>query len=84
VIDSAKSFKNSFAGAYTITASKLNIRSGAGALKKVIVVIPKATEVRCYGYYTKILGINWLYVQFTYNGVKYTGFASSKYLVKIQ
>jgi hypothetical protein len=83
-IDSAKSFKNSFAGTYKVTASKLNIRFGAGALKKVIVVIPKDTEVKCYGYFTKTLGTNWFYVQLTYNGVKYTGFASSKYLVKIQ
>lgn len=82
--DSAKSFKNSFAGTYKVAASKLNIRFGAGTLKNVIVVIPKDTEVRCYGYYTKTLGTNWLYVQFTYNNVEYTGFASSKYLVKIQ
>jgi hypothetical protein len=82
-IDSAKSFKNSFAGTYKVAASKLNIRSGAGTLKKIMVVIPKHTEVRCFGYYTKTLGTNWLYVQFTYKGLKYTGFASAKYLAKI-
>lgn len=37
-------------------------------------------EVRCYGYYTNGDGHRWLYIQVTYNGIKYTGFCSSKYL----
>ena len=80
--DSAKSFSNSLAGTYKVSATKLNIRQGAGTLKKVIVAIPKGTEVKCFGYYTKILTTNWLYIQFTFQSKKYTGFASAKYLVK--
>lgn len=80
--DSAKSFLKSLAGTYKVTASSLNIRNGAGIAKKVMVSIPKGTAVKCYGYYTSLLGVKWLYVQFTYKGVTYTGFASSKYLAK--
>lgn len=80
--DTAKSFKKSIAGTYKVIATKLNIRQGAGVLKKVIISIPKYTEVKCYGYYTKVLGVDWLYIQFIYNGKKYTGFASAKYLTK--
>ena len=81
-IDSAKSFSKALAGIYKVTATKLNIRCGAGTLKKAIIVIPKGTEVTCYGYYTKALNTTWLYIQFTYNGKNYTGFASAKYLIK--
>jgi hypothetical protein len=82
VVNTAKSFKKSIAGTYKVTATKLNIRQGAGILKKVLVSIPRNTEVKCYGYYTKALGVDWLYVQFTYNGKEHTGFASAKYLAK--
>lgn len=77
--DSAKSFLSSLAGTYKST-SDLNVRHGAGSTKKKMVVIPKGTQVKCYGYYTTVSGTKWYYIQFTLNGVKYTGFASSKYL----
>ncbi len=80
--NSAASFLASLAGTYKVTASALNVRHGAGATKAKMVVIPKGTAVKCYGYYTKVLGTRWLYVQFDYNGVNYTGFASQKYLAK--
>lgn len=80
--DKAKSFHHSFVGTYKVSASKLNVRQGAGTLKKIIITIPKGTEVKCYGYYTRILSTDWLYVQFTYNGTTYTGFTSIKYLTK--
>ena len=80
--DAARNFMNPLAGTYKVTATKLNVRHGAGLDKKIMVTIPRGTAVRCYGYYTEYLGTNWLAVQFTYNGVKYTGFASSKYLKK--
>jgi uncharacterized protein YgiM (DUF1202 family) len=82
LLDAAESFNKSLAGTYKVTATKLNVRSGAGTLKKVITTIPKGVEVKCYGYYTKVLSTPWLYVQFTYAGKKYTGFASAKYLIK--
>lgn len=80
--DSAKSYTSSLAGTYKVTASALNVRHGAGTLKAKMVAIPKGTEVKCYGYFTTALGTKWLYIQFEYNGVNYTGFASQKYLAK--
>lgn len=79
---SARKYLKTLAGTYKVTASWLNVRNGAGVTKKKMVTIPKGTKVKCYGYYTEALGTKWLYVQFTYKGVKYTGFASSKYLEK--
>lgn len=80
--DAARNFLKPLAGTYSVTATKLNVRHGAGLNKKIMVAIPRGTAVKCYGYYTAVLGVDWLYVQFTYNGVTYTGFASSKYLKK--
>jgi hypothetical protein len=80
--DAAKNFWATLAGTYKVTASALNVRSGAGVTKKKMVAIPNGTEVKCYGYYTSVLGTKWLYIQFTYKNVTYTGFASSKYLKK--
>jgi hypothetical protein len=78
----AKSFNKSVAGTYTVTASSLNIRDAAGVGNKVLVSIPKGTKVRNYGYYTIVDGVKWLYVQFTYKRVTYTGFCSGAYLKK--
>ena len=80
--DSAKSFLKSLEGTYKVTASALNVRNGAGVTKKVLTTIPRGTAVECYGFYTAVLGTKWLYVKFTYKGVTYIGFASSKYLAK--
>ena len=81
--DAAMSFDKSLAGTYKVTAnSGLNVRHGAGTLKKKMVCIPKDTKVKCYGYYTTVLGAKWLYIQFTYKNVTYTGFAHSQYLQK--
>ena len=77
----AKALDSSLAGTYTATTG-LNVRYDAGATKKLMVTIPKGTKVKNYGYYTSVLGTKWLYIQFVLNGVKYTGFASSKYLKK--
>lgn len=79
---SAKSFLSSVAGTYEVTASALNVREGAGTSFASMVAIPKGTKVKCFGYYTNVSGTKWLYVQFTYKGVQYIGFASSKYLAK--
>ena len=82
--DSARFLLNTIAGTYKVTAnSGLNVRHGAGPAKKKMVAIPNGTAVKCYGYYTNYLGTKWLYIQFTYKGTQYTGFASSKYLKKV-
>lgn len=79
----AMSFTASLAGTYTIRANGgLNIRDGAGTSKKILVVAPNGLAVKNYGYYTNVSGTKWLYIQFTLDGVKYTGFASGDYLTK--
>lgn len=82
----AQSFDKALAGTYTVTASSLNVRNAAGTTdkvkNKVLVSIPKGTQVKNYGYYSVVNGVKWLYVQFTYKNVTYTGFCSSAYLKK--
>ena len=83
--DAAKSYAASLGGTYTVNANTLNVRYGAGVGKKKMTTIGKkenVTKVKCYGYYTTVLGRKWLLIQFTKNGTKYTGFASSAYLKK--
>lgn len=80
----AKSFDRSLSGTYTVTASSLNVRDKAGASDeiKILTAIPNGTKVQNYGYYTMVGGVKWLYVQFTRNGVTYTGFCSGKFVRK--
>ena len=87
-VEAAQSFTKSLAGTYRTTA-KMNVRNGAGTSankygkdKSVMVVIPKGTQVKNYGYYTIVDGQKWLYVQFTYQNVTYIGFILSDYLSK--
>lgn len=77
----AKNFNKNLAGEYKTTC-KLYCRNDAGTNKKALCLIPKGTKVKNYGYYNVSGGVKWLYIQFTLNGVKYTGFSSSKYLTK--
>lgn len=76
--ESAKQKDTSLAGTYKVTASALNLRTGAGTNKTILAVMPNGAKVQCYGYYTSVSGTKWLYI--VYNGI--TGFASSKYLKK--
>jgi len=78
-IEKAKSYDANLNRSYTTTTA-LNLRVGAGMTKKKELTMPKGTVVRCYGYYTTVLGIKWLLVQTTINGLKYTGYCSSMYL----
>lgn len=75
-LESADSYDARLNGFYTVTASALVIRAGAGAIKKKLGSLPKGTRVRCYGYYTSVLGTKWFLV--VANGI--TGFVCSKYL----
>lgn len=80
----AEKLSKPLAGTYKVTDCKqLNVRDKAGTSAPVLVIIPKDTEVKNYGYYTEYNGTKWLYIQFNYKNVLYTGFASSKYLKKI-
>lgn len=81
--EAAKSKDTSLAGTYAVNAkSGLHIRNGAGTAKASLAVLPYGTKVTNYGYYTAVGNVKWLYVQVTYNGVKYTGFCSAEYLKK--
>lgn len=81
-VEKANDFNKAYADTYRVSATRLNVRQGAGTLKKIITTIPSGTEVTCYGYYTRVDNTDWLYVQFTYNKITYTGFTSIKYLTK--
>lgn len=71
----------SLAGTYKTTAN-LYCRNNAGTNKKALCLIPAGTEVKNYGYYSVANGVKWLYIQFTIDGIQYTGFSSSAYLKK--
>lgn len=74
---------SSLTGRYTVNAkSGLNLRHAPG-MGAVMTVLPQGTIVQCYGYYTTISNVRWLYVQVTLSGVKYTGFACKTYLKKV-
>ena len=77
--EAAQLMDKDIAGTYTATAD-LHLRDGAGTDKKSLVVMPKGTRVQNYGYYTRVGSTRWLYIQFTLNGVQYTGFSSGDYL----
>lgn len=66
-------------GTYKVTASDgLNVRTGAGTNKSIILAMPYGALCQCYGYYTDVNGVKWLYIAYKDK----TGFASSKYLKK--
>lgn len=86
--EAAHAFDAALLGTYK-TTGKLNIRSGAGTKantfgddKTILVNVPKDTQLLCLGAYTTVGTRKWLYVHFELGGVVYTGFASTKYLVK--
>ena len=72
---------DAISGQYTVTAN-LHMRDGAGTGNDSMIVLPKGTKVRCYGYYSVENDVRWLYVQASIDGVTYEGFCSSKYLKK--
>lgn len=77
----ARKFDNVLAGTYTTTAN-LYCRNDAGTNKKALCLIPAETKVKCYGYYNMANNVRWLYIQFTMDGIQYTGFSSIRYLKK--
>ena len=76
-IAAAKSFDRTYAKTYTVTASALNLRSGAGTDRPIIKSMPKGAKVTCYGYYTKYNATVWLYVKDQDGAL---GYCSKKYL----
>lgn len=78
----AKSFDKNLGGAYQTTAA-VYCRNDAGTNKKALCLIPEDTRVINFGYYNTSNGVKWLLIQFTLNGIDYTGFTSSDYLKKV-
>lgn len=73
-------FKNeALRGTYK-TSADLYLRNDAGSNKKALAVIPKGTKVKMYGFYNVFNNVKWFLVQYSLNGVEYTGFCSSRYL----
>lgn len=77
-VDPAKSFSNSYAKTYKVSAVWLNMRRGAGVTKGIVKTLPKGRKVTCYGYYTKNGSTPWLYVVDQKSGA--LGYCSIKYL----
>lgn len=81
-VDSAKFKDESLAGTYKTTAD-LYLRTSAGKKENNgIIIMPKGTKVKNFGYYNKVNNVKWLLIQVTIKGVTYTGYSSSAYLVK--
>lgn len=76
-VEAARSFNRTYADTYTVTASMLNMRRGAGTDKGIVKKLPNGSKVTCYGYYTKNGTTIWLYVKDQTGDV---GFCSMKYL----
>lgn len=85
VVASAKAKSSDFnlSGVYETTAD-LYCRNDAGTNKKALCLIPKNTKVKCFGFYTTVNKIDWYYIQFVMDGVRYTGFSSSQYLKRVK
>lgn len=78
-IESAK-YKNATFNRVYKAAATINVRAGAGTNKAKLTMIPKGTQVRCYGYYNMVGNVKWLLVTFTYKNVKYSGYCHGNYL----
>lgn len=76
-VEPAMSFTSSYARAYTVNASGLNMRTGAGVTKSIVKVLHKGDKFTCYGYFTKNNGTVWL---LGVDKTGATGFCSKDYL----
>ena len=76
-LDPAKAFSKDYEKTYTVAASTLKLRKGAGTTKQVLKTLPRGSEVNCHGYYTLYNGTIWLLVVTTDGD---TGFCSKKCL----
>ena len=74
-VDSAQSFSSVKAGTYIVTATSLNLRSGASTDKHIVETMTQGKAFTCYGYYTG----DWLY-GVSASGKK--GFCHKNYLRK--
>ena len=77
----AEDHYDSLLGKYQ-TIENLYLRNDAGKNKRALAVIPVGTIVTCYGNFTEVSGTKWLLIEVIIDGVQYTGFSSSTYLIK--
>lgn len=77
-VDPALYFNKAYSKTYTVTATALNMRKGAGVTKGIIKVLKKGDKVNCYGYYNKNGSTVWLYAVDSKTGK--IGYVSTKYL----
>lgn len=75
----AHSYSKAYAATY-YAVDNLNCRNSGSIKSKVLVTVPKACAVTCYGYYEHGSDRDWLYAQATVNGTLYTGFFAADYL----
>lgn len=76
-VEDALWFSKAYKKTYTVNASGLNMRTGAGEHKQIIKVLRRGDKFTCYGYFNKHDGSVWLY------GVDKTGqlgYCSKHYL----
>lgn len=73
VVEPAKMFNKKFAGKYT-AIEKLNLYSGVGTSKSILVEVPGGSMLECYGFYTPVNGTKWYLVEYK----NHSGFVSSK------
>jgi hypothetical protein len=82
--DYAQEYFAKTAGTYKVTASLLNVRTGAGTDKAIITSIPKDMRVMNYGFFSFAPnGKKWLYVTGIIDGKAFEGFCSETYLVRV-
>lgn len=60
-IEPAHGFSRAYAKAWTVNASNLNMRVGAGTNKAVIKTLKRGERFTCYGYFNDVKGSPWLY-----------------------
>lgn len=61
----------------------LYMREGGATTYRAMCVVYEDNPVYCYGYYSvDDRGVKWLYCEYALNGIIYTGFVSSRYLIK--
>ena len=72
-----------YAGKYR-AETDLYMREGGAVTYRTMCVIFESNYAYCYGYYSvDDRGVKWLYCEYALNGIIYTGFVSSKYLIKV-
>lgn len=82
--DYAQEYFAKTAGTYKVTASLLNVRTGAGTDKAIITSIPKDMRVMNYGFFSFAPnGKKWLYVTGIIDEKAFEGFCSETYLVRV-